>query len=132
MKRHFANGLAACVNFANDHSFAGAVAGAAAAGAIWTGAAAGVRFAAACFLGALGAGAAAAGGGAGALVAAAAAGLAAPGPGSGAMMLTAGVEAEVGNSALVGFPVGMVDGSAAISPAPAPAIPWAGAFHDGA
>src|SRR5260370_39907886 len=109
MKRHFANGLAACVNFANDHSFAGAVAGAGAAGVIWTGAAAGGRFAAACFLGAAGAVAAPAaagrGAGAGAPEAAAAAGLAAPGPGSGALMLTAGGEAAGGNSALVGLPV---------------------------
>ena len=52
----------------------------------------------------------------------------APGGGSGAMMLTAGVEAEVGNSAVVGLPVGMAGGNAATSPAPA----CGGAFHDGA
>jgi hypothetical protein len=46
-------------------------------------------------------------------------------PGSGVMMLTAGVEAAVGNSALVGLPVGTDDESAAIGAA-------AGAFHDGA
>ena len=96
---------------------------------IWTGAEAGGRFAAACFLGAAGAGVVAAaagaagGAGAGALAAAAAAGLAAPGPGSGAMMLTAGVEAEVGNSALVGLPVGIDGGMPAISPAPIPGPP---------
>jgi len=38
--------------------------------------------------------------------------------GSGVMMLTGGVEAEVGNSALVGLPVGADDGSAATRPAP--------------
>ena len=42
---------------------------------------------------------------------------AAPRGGSGFMMLTAGVEAEVGNSALVGLPVGIDGGSAAIMPA---------------
>ena len=47
------------------------------------------------------------------------------GPGSGVMMLTAGVEAAVGNSALVGLPVGTDDESAATGAA-------AGAFHDGA
>jgi hypothetical protein len=41
------------------------------------------------------------------------------------MMLTAGVEAAVGNSALVGLPVGTDDKSAATGAA-------AGAFHDGA
>jgi hypothetical protein len=46
-------------------------------------------------------------------------------PGSGVMMLTAGVEAAVGNSALVGLPVGTDDESAATGAA-------AGAFHDGA
>ena len=43
------------------------------------------------------------------------------------MMLTGGVEAEVGNSALVGLPVGTDGGSAAIMPAAA-----CGAFHDAA
>ena len=47
------------------------------------------------------------------------------GPGSGVMMLTAGVEAAVGNSALVGLPVG-IDGESAATGAAA------GAFHDGA
>ena len=51
---------------------------------------------------------------------------AAPGDGSGVMMLTAGVEAEVGNSALVGLPVGSDGGSAAIMPAAC------GALHDAA
>ena len=46
------------------------------------------------------------------------------------MMLTAGVEAEVGNSALVGLPDGANDGSAAISPAALSEPGWAGAFHD--
>jgi len=47
--------------------------------------------------------------------------------GSGFMMLTAGVEAAVGNSALVGLPVGIVVGaSAATGPAGA-----AGAFQVG-
>ena len=47
-------------------------------------------------------------------------------PGSGVMMLTAGVEAAVGNSALVGLPVG-ADGESAATGAAA-----AGAFHDDA
>ena len=47
-------------------------------------------------------------------------------PGSGVMMLTAGVEAAVGNSALVGLPVG-TDGASAATGAAA-----AGAFHDAA
>jgi len=49
-------------------------------------------------------------------------------PGSGVMMLTAGVEAAEGKSALVGRPVGIDDGSAAT-------VAGAGAtgtFHDGA
>jgi hypothetical protein len=46
-------------------------------------------------------------------------------PGSGVMMLTAGVEAAVGKSALVGLPVGTDGESAATGAA-------AGAFHDGA
>jgi hypothetical protein len=46
-------------------------------------------------------------------------------PGSGVMMLTGGVEAAVGNSALVGLPVG-IDGPTAMNGAAA------GAFHDGA
>ena len=48
-------------------------------------------------------------------------------PGSGVMMLTAGVEAAVGNSALVGLPVG-IDGARAATGAGAAG----GAFHDGA
>ena len=50
------------------------------------------------------------------------------GPGSGVMMLTGGVEAAVGKSALVGLPVG-IDGGSAATVAGAAA---AGAFHDGA
>jgi hypothetical protein len=45
--------------------------------------------------------------------------------GSGLMMLTAGVEAAVGNSALVGLPVG-IDGARAATGAGAAA----GAFHE--
>ena len=48
-------------------------------------------------------------------------------PGSGVMMLTAGVDAAVGNSALVGLPVGIDGGRTATGPAAAAA----GAFHDG-
>ena len=51
------------------------------------------------------------------------------GPGSGDMMLTGGVEAADGKSALVGLPVGTDAGSAATCPVAAGA---AGAFHDGA
>lgn len=47
-------------------------------------------------------------------------------PGSGVMILTAGVEAAVGNSALVGFPAG-VDGASAATGAVG-----AGIFHDAA
>jgi hypothetical protein len=46
--------------------------------------------------------------------------------GSGVMMLIGGVEAAVGNSALVGLPVG-TDGASVAAGAAA-----AGAFHDGA
>ena len=49
---------------------------------------------------------------------------AAPSGGSGVMMLTGGVDAAVGNSALVGLPVGTDGGSAAIMPVAA-----CGAFH---
>lgn len=52
---------------------------------------------------------------------------AAPSSGSGVMMLTGGVDAEVGNSALVGLPVGADGGSAAIMPVAA-----CGAFQDDA
>jgi hypothetical protein len=48
-------------------------------------------------------------------------------PGSGIMMLTAGVEAAVGNSALVGLPVGM-EGETRAEAGEA----GADAFHDGA
>ena len=53
----------------------------------------------------------------------------AAGPGSGVMMLTGGVEAAVGNSALVGLPVGIFGARAATAPA---AAAGAGAVHDGA
>jgi len=45
-------------------------------------------------------------------------------PGSGVMMLTGGVDAAEGKSALVGLPVGSDDASAAAGAG--------GAFHDGA
>jgi len=48
-------------------------------------------------------------------------------PGSGVMMLMGGVEAAVGNSALVGLPSGIDGGSAATGAGAA-----AGMFHDGA
>jgi hypothetical protein len=48
-------------------------------------------------------------------------------PGSGVMMLTGGVEAALGKSALVGLPVGIDGGSAATGP-----TAGGGAFHDGA
>ena len=51
-----------------------------------------------------------------------------PVPGSGVMMLTAGVLAELGNSALVCRPVGTDGGRAASGPAMA----GGGAFQDGA
>jgi hypothetical protein len=121
----------------NDHSFEAA--GAGAAGAIETGAAAGagVRegFGAGCFLAAASVGEAEdVGRGDGALAAgpgevagagrdeggaALADGAVARGtdpvdvPGSGVMILTGGVEAELGNSALVGLPVGTPGTSAA-------------------
>jgi hypothetical protein len=50
------------------------------------------------------------------------------GPGSGVMMLTAGVEAAEGKSALVGLPVG-IDGGSAATVAGADAT---GMFHDDA
>lgn len=71
----------------------------------------------------LGAGAAAARAGGGA----AAAGFA----GSGVMMLTGGVFAELGNSALVGLPVGIDGGNAATRPAAEGAAP-VGALQDAA
>jgi hypothetical protein len=114
-------------------------AGAEVTGASWTGAAAldgrfgaGGGFLAAVWAGAAGVAggvAAAERGAAGAAGVADAGGFAAaPSGGSGVMMLTAGVEAELGNSALVGLPVGTDAGSAAISPDAA----CAGAFQDGA
>ena len=109
--------------------------GAAPDGASWTGAAEDGRFgagggflAAACAC--VGAGGAAADRGAAGAAGTAAAddGFgAAPSGGSGVMMLTGGVEAEVGNSALVGLPVGNDGGSAAIMPAAA-----CGVFQDDA
>jgi len=51
----------------------------------------------------------------------------AAGPGSGVMMLTGGVEAAEGNSALVGLPVG-IDGESAATAGPVAA----GAFQEGA
>ena len=107
-------------------------------GASWTGAPLDGRFgagggflAAACACGDAGGGAAAAGRGAAGDPGAAAAdddGFgAAPSGGSDVMMLTGGVDAEVGNSALVGLPVGADGGSAAIMPVAA-----CGAFHDDA
>ena len=110
--------------------------GAAPDGASWTGAAEDGRFgadggflAAACACAGAG-GVAAAGRGAAGDAGAAAAddGFgAAPSGGSGVMMLTGGVEAEVGNSALVGLPVGSDGGSAAIMPGAA-----CGVFQDAA
>jgi hypothetical protein len=49
-------------------------------------------------------------------------------PGSGPMMLTAGVEAAEGKSALVGLPVGVAGASTAVGAA----ATAAGAFHNGA
>ena len=111
-----------------------ALAGPEADGASWTGAVDGRFGAGGGFLAAVCAGdGAGAGGGVAAVAgrgAACVAGAAAVGGdgfsgGSGVMMLTAGVEAEVGNSALVGFPVGTDGGSAAIRPFAA----CDGAFH---
>ena len=87
-------------------------------------------FLAACFFAAAGFGSAAAGGGGGAagLGAAAAGAAARPGfvPGSGVMMLTGGVEAALGKSALVGRPVGNDGGSMATAPV---AAGGGGEFH---
>jgi hypothetical protein len=53
--------------------------------------------------------------------------------GSGVMMLTAGVDAAVGNSALVGLPVGTAGGSAASGPGSGVGdAVAAGAFQDAA
>jgi hypothetical protein len=91
-------------------------------------------FCAVCFLAAAGGGAglASAGGGAAGFALAAGAparcpGAAVPVPGSGVMMLTGGVEDALGNSALVGRPLGNVDGSIATGPGVG-----GGAFHDAA
>ncbi len=108
----------------------GACAGARATGAIWTGAEARLG---AGLLAAAG-GLADAGRGAGTGAAAAAGGFGsgagAPAGGSGVIILTAGVEADVGNSALVGLPVGREAGNAALRAAAAGA--GIGAFHVGA
>jgi len=53
-----------------------------------------------------------------------------PVPGSAVMILTAGVEAELGNSALVGLPVGTDGGNPASGPAAA--VGGWGAFQSGA
>ena len=143
-------GLAGHAPFENDHSLAGAAAvddtvgapGAPGAGESWTGAA-GVRFGAGggflaatpagdgAAVGAAAAGAAAAAGrGAAAPLAAGADRIAGALVGSGVMMFTAGVLAALGNSALVGLPVGTDGGSPASSPEDVAAR--GGAFHDGA
>ena len=104
--------------------------GGGAAGAICTGAGAGVRLGFGGFLAAASTGAVVVGMGDEALAAVAGArgaGGTAAGPGSGVMMLTGGVEAAEGNSALVGLPVGIIGESAATAGAVA-----GGAFHDGA
>jgi hypothetical protein len=87
----------------------------AATGVIEVGAA---GFLAACFFGAAGGFASAAAGGGGAAFGIPAAGPGRPGavPGSGVMMLTGGVEAALGKSALVGRPVGIDGGSMATGP----------------
>lgn len=84
------------------------------------------------FLAAANAGEAGFGDGTGAFATAAGARAAAPGVvGSGFIMLTGGVEAALGNSALVGLPVAIVAGKPASGPAIA-AVAGAGAFQDGA
>jgi hypothetical protein len=104
---------------------------AAGAGASETGACLAEAFGAACFLAAT---AAAAGRGDGDGVPAAGAEAAERGAGgaklgSGVMMLTGGVEAALGKSALVGLPVGIVGDSVATGAAGAVG---GGAFHSGA
>jgi hypothetical protein len=143
MKRHDPADVAACARFekiTRCYQLLSAV-GAEPDGASWTGAPLDGRFgadagggflAATCACGDAGGGAAAAGGrGAAGNAGAAAAdddGFgAAPSGGSDVMMLTGGVDAEVGKSALVGLPVGTDAGSAAIMPLAA-----CGAFHDDA
>ena len=136
MREAFARGSRSPSRRRFDQSFdaAGAEAGAPGAGASWTGVA-GACFGAAGFLAAAGAAAAATPGrgddaGAGAFAPADEAGGreadAVVVPGSGVMMLTAGVEAAEGKSALVGLPVG-IDGARVATGAAV-----AGAFHDGA
>lgn len=115
---------------------AAAGAGVEAGGASGTGAAAGARFAAGCFFatGAVGAAACAeAAAGARGAGAAFAAGAAWRVGGSGVMMLTGGVDEALGNSALVGLPVG-IDGGSPASAAFAGSAPGAvaGAFQVGA
>lgn len=110
-------------------SFDAAGTGAPGGGASWTGA--GVCLGAAGFLAAASALLAAAGGrGDGAFAAGGDAGARGAGDaaGSGVMMLTGGVDAAEGKSALVGLPVGIVGARAAIGPGAAAA----GAFHSGA
>jgi hypothetical protein len=117
-----------------------AAAGAGAAGASWTGAAVRAGLGAAGFFAAAGAGVGR-GEGNGALASdgdedggddnADAGGRGVEGvvacPGSGVMMLIGGVEAALGNSALVGLPSGIDGGSAATGPGVT-----AGMFHEGA
>jgi type II pantothenate kinase len=110
-------------------SFDAAGAGAPGGGASWTGA--GVCLGAAGFLAAASAlVAAAAGRDAGAFAAGGDAGARGAGDaaGSGVMILTAGVDAAEGKSALVGFPVGIVGASAATGPG----AEAAGVFQSGA
>ena len=119
-------------------SAAGAAGAAAGGGASGTGAGARAALGAGCFL-AAGAGAAAcaeaAAGARGAAGAALAAGAAWRAVGSGFMMLTGGVEEALGNSALVGLPVGIEGGSPVSAPGigmAAVAAGPAGAFQVGA
>jgi hypothetical protein len=114
-------------------SFEASGAGAPGAGASWTGAGGAACFVVAGFLAAATAGAADAAGRAGgdgalgAVDGAVARGKAGAALGSGFMMLIGGVEAAVGNSALVGLPVGINGESMATGAAAAE-----DAFHDGA
>ena len=131
------HGRAADQSFAPEGPDAVGDSGVGAAGAV---VAAGRSFAAGClFAGGSGTSdvgaAAVCGGCAGRAVAGGIAAFAAPGgfvpvPGSGVMMLTAGVLAALGNSALVGRPVGKDGGSPAS--APVDAVVMGGAFHNGA
>ena len=110
-------------------SFDAAGTGAPGGGASWTGG--GVCLGAAGFLAAASALLAAPGGrGDGAFAAGGDAGARGAGDaaGSGVMMLTGGVDAAEGKSALVGLPVGIVGARAAIGPGAAAA----GTFHSGA